>query len=123
MQQLIAEEGQGYTDGEIYGREICLPESVEACVFRQVDESEMPKENPMKYSTLSIKRELSKLGKWEAAKDLLAAFGYWDDYSLANYLSEKDEVFKTACGAMVARGIVTQAELDALLPKCKWTAD
>lgn len=76
-----------------------------------------------RYSTLSIKRELAKIWKWEAAKALLTSSGYWDDYVLANYLSEQDEAFKAACGEMVARGIVTQAELDALLPKCIWSAD
>ena len=83
----------------------------------------------MKYSTLSIKRELDKLiredgiSAWKRAKALLQDAEYWDDFILANYLSEQDEVFKTACGAMVARQIVTQAELDALLPKCVWTAE
>lgn len=83
-----------------------------------VDEAE-----PMKYSTLSIKRELAKIGKWDTAKELLTASGYWDDYVLANYLSETDQVFKTACAALVACGIVTDAELDKLLPKCVWTAE
>ncbi len=77
----------------------------------------------MKYSTLSIKRELAALGKWDAAKELLTASGYWDDYVLANYLSEADPVFKTACAALVARGIVTDAELEELLPKCVWTVE
>lgn len=83
----------------------------------------------MKYSTLSIKRELNKLirddgiSAWKRAKALLQDAEYWDDFILANYLSEQDEVFKTACGAMVARGIVTQAELDEMLPKCVWSAE
>lgn len=80
------------------------------------------KYGPMKYSTLSIKRELSKLGAWTATKQLLETAGYWDDYVLANYLSATDEVFVTACAALVANGIVTQAELDELLPLCAWTA-
>lgn len=78
---------------------------------------------PMKYSTLSIKRELAKIGKWDATKALLTASGYWDDYVLANYLDEQDEVFKTACGTLVAQGIVTEGELNELLPKCEWRAE
>lgn len=62
MKQLVAEEGKVYTDGEIYGREICLPDSVDASVFRQVDESEMPKENQMKYSRWGIIKALEKRG-------------------------------------------------------------
>lgn len=77
----------------------------------------------MKYSTLSIKRELAKIGKWDITKELLNTAGYWDDYVLANYLSETDEVFKTACAALVARGIVTESELNALLPRCVWVAE
>lgn len=77
----------------------------------------------MKYSTLSIKRELDRLGRWDATKALLTASGYWDDYVLANYLDEQDEVFKTACTAMVEKGIVTSEELKELLPRCVWTAD
>ena len=121
MKKITADEGKVYTNGETYGREIYLPDSADESAWWQVNE---PKEGEfMKYSTLSIKRELSKLGKWEAAKALLTASGYWDDYVLANYLSEQDEVFKAACGEMVARGIVTKAELDELLPKCVWTAE
>ena len=77
----------------------------------------------MKYSTLSIKRELARLGKWESAKSLLEANGYWDDYVLANYLVETDSVFTIACAAMIANGIVTEEELKELLPKCVWTAE
>ena len=76
----------------------------------------------MKYSTLSIKRELANIGKWDATKELLTASGYWDDYILANYLAENDHVFKVACDALVARGILTEEEIKALLPKCLWNA-
>lgn len=97
-------------------------------VYTETDEP-VEGHEPMKYSTLSIKRELDKLirddgiSAWKRAKVLLQDAEYWDDFILANYLSEQDEVFKTACGTMVERGIVTKAELDALLPKCVWTAE
>ena len=121
MRKLIADEGKVYTNGETYGREICLPDSADASAWWQVNE---PIEGEfMRYSTLSIKRELSKLGRWDAAKALLEASGYWDDYVLANYLAEQDEAFKAACAGMVAAGIVTEAELKELLPKCIWSAD
>lgn len=77
----------------------------------------------MKYSTLSIKRELAKLGKWDAAKALIEQSGAWDDYILANYLAENDPVFVAAKTAFVAAGILTADELAELLPKCVWTAD
>ena len=82
-----------------------------------------PKGEDMKYSTLSIKRELAALGKWDAAKALMESSGVWDDYILANYLAENDPVFVAAKTAFVAAGILTQAQLDDLLPKCVWTAD
>lgn len=78
---------------------------------------------PMKYSTLSIKRELAALGKWDAAKALIEKNGAWDDYILANYLAETDRVFAAAKTAFVAAGILTQAQLNELLPKCVWTAE
>ena len=90
--------------------------------FRAVFKVTKVEVEPMKYSTLSIKRELYKLGKWDAAKALLEASGYWDDYVLANDLAEQDEAFKAACAGMVAAGIVTQDELKELLPKCIWVA-
>lgn len=105
--------------------EVCVADGFvrEGDGFRAVFKVTKVEVEPMKYSTLSIKRELAKLGKWDAAKELLTASGYWDDYVLANYLSETDPVFKTACAALVARGTVTDEELKELLPKCVWTAD
>ena len=124
MQKLIAEDGKVYTNGETYGSEICLPDGADSSVWLQIDESLIPADGgAMKYSTLSIKRELAKLGAWTATKQLLETAGYWDDFILANYLSATDEVFRTACAALVSSGIVTQAQLDELLPLCVWTAD
>jgi len=120
MQKLIAECGMVYTNGETYGSEIYLPDSADSSVWWQIEE---PKEGEfMKYSTLSIKRELANIGKWDATKELLTASGYWDDYILANYLAENDHVFKVACDALVAHGILTAEEIKALLPKCLWNA-
>ena len=93
------------------------PATWEDCEFGE------PEPPPAKYSTLSIKRELAALGRWEAAKQLIEASGAWDDYILANYLAEGDPVFVAARMAFVERGILTQEELDELLPKCLWTAD
>ena len=82
---------------------------------------------PKKYSTLSIKRALAKLVRgdgetvWKKTKTLLQDADYWDDFILANYLNETDGVFKTACEAIVAKGIVSSDELGALLPDCLWT--
>ena len=124
MQQLIAEEGKVYTDGEIYGREICLPDSVDASVFRQVEESEMPKENPMKYSARSILRELRELGKYESFRQLLTRTGYDWEFLSANYLADDDADFARLKIAVVDAGIVgSKMELDALLEKCVWSPD
>lgn len=121
MKKLIADEGKVYTNGETYGKEICLPDFADESAWWLVNE---PKEGEfMKYSTLSIKRELAKLGKWEATKELLVKKGYWDDFLLANYLAETDSVFTIACAAMIANSIVTWDELKELLPKCVWTAE
>lgn len=107
-------------DGMIFDEAID-PHS-EGRVYAETDEP-IEGYEPMKYSTLSIKRELAKIGKWDITKELLNTAGYWDDYVLANYLSENDDVFKTACAALVARGIVTESELNELLPRCVWVAE
>ena len=131
---VIADEGMGI----VRRGEKCVVEVRQIDIPHEVDEKELAEfiELPLgldysgtKYSTLSIKRELDKLiredgmSAWKRAKGLLQDAEYWDDFILANYLSEQDNVFKTACGAIVERGIVTQEELDALLPKCIWTAE
>lgn len=81
------------------------------------------RDDVVKYSTLSIKRELAALSKWETVKSLLGTAGVSDDYYLANYLSSADPVFSRALTGVVEAGILTQEELDELLPKCVWTAD
>lgn len=91
--------------------------------FRAVFKVTKVEVEQMKYSTLSIKRELAKLGKWDAAKALIEKSGAWDDYILANYLAENDPVFVAAKTAFVAQGILTADELAELLPKCVWTAE
>lgn len=84
----------------------------------------IPAQPPVvRYSTLLICRELRSIGKWDAVKSLLTQGGVWDDYYLANYLASNDSVFDAALKAVVDAGILTKAELDALLPKCVWTAD
>ena len=91
--------------------------------FRAVFKVTKVEVEPMKYSTLSIKRELAKLGKWDEAKALIERSGAWDDYILANYLAENDPVFVAAKTEFVAQGILTVDELAELLPKCVWTAE
>lgn len=77
----------------------------------------------VKYSTLSIKRELAKLGKWDAAKQLMETSGVWDDYILANYLADNDPVFVAARSGFVQAGILTEEQIAEMLPKCVWAAD
>ena len=76
-----------------------------------------------KYSILSIKRELSALGKWDDVKSLLSAAGALDDVYVANYFASNDRVFLQFCTAVVERGMLTQEQLDELLPHCIWTAE
>lgn len=78
---------------------------------------------PRKYSTLMIKRELAKIGKWDATKQFLEIADAWDDYVLANYISENDPLFVQMRDALERRGVVSNAQLNNLLPKCIWTAD
>lgn len=90
--------------------------------YTETDES-IEGYTPMKYSTIMIKRELSKLNKWETAKELMITAGYWDDYVLANYLADNDPMFIAAKADFVQAGILTVDELSILLQKCEWTAN
>ena len=98
---------------------------------REYVETDVPIEGfvPMKYSTLSVKRELANIVKedgqnaWEKTKALMQQTGYWDDYILANYISETDPAFPVICSALVSANIVTQDELNQFLPKCEWSND
>lgn len=44
MVRLVADEGNVYTNGETYGKEIFLPPNADQSVWRQIDESEIPGE-------------------------------------------------------------------------------
>ena len=134
MNRYTADDGNGFIgkdeEGIVQSTELWLGGNSSIDNYLELPlGTEIKKEESMKYSTLSIKRELDKLiredgiSAWKRAKAILQDAEYWDDFILANYLSEQDEVFRTACGALVARNIVTEDEMNELLPKCIWSAD
>ena len=123
MVKLTADEGNVYTNGETYGKEICLPDNAGIAAWKQIDESEAGK-GPMKYSARSILRELRALSKYDAFRQLLTQIGYDWEFLSANYLAEDDEDFKRLKSSVVEAGIVgSMTEIDTMLAKCIWTAE
>ena len=121
MHKLIADDGKVYTNGETYGKEICLPGSADASAWWQVNE---PIEGEfMKYSVIRIIEAMRGLGKYEEFRAMLEAARLDWDFVGANYMAENHPSFVRMCAALVESGIVTKAQLDEMLPKCIWSAD
>ena len=88
-------------------------------IYKVVDIPPEPAE-VTRYSVRSIIRELKKADKFAAVRQLLEGANYDWDFVGSNYLASDDPDFATMIGAVVQAGIMTQAELDAMLPKCLW---
>ena len=41
MKRLTAEEGKVYTNGETYGKDICLPDNADLTRWKQIDEADV----------------------------------------------------------------------------------
>ena len=46
MKRLTAEEGKVYTNGETYGKDICLPDNADFTRWKQIDEADIPSDQP-----------------------------------------------------------------------------
>ena len=73
--------------------------------------TEIPTEEPKKYSTLMIIRRLGE--DWEKYRLKLAAYGYLDQFFAANYLLETDPLFVEFLKEV-------PPELKSQLDKCIW---
>lgn len=73
------------------------------------------------YSRIALARELDAIGKWEATKALLEKHKAWDEYVLATWLEADDPMFVAAIQLLKEAQIITQEQLDDILPRCLWT--
>lgn len=91
--------------------------------YRRTWEEHALAKPPIRYSVKKVIAALRTAGKWATVKSALIAANYYEEFLGSNYLAADDADFGAACAGLVAGGIVTQAELDAMLPNCHWEAD
>ena len=76
-----------------------------------------------RYSVRSIIREVRELGKYDQFRAFLESAKFDWDFVGANYLAATDPDFVRMCEGIIKANIISREELDALLPKCIWTAE
>ena len=76
-----------------------------------------------RYSVRSIIRELKACGKYDAVRSLLEAAKYDWEFIGSNYLASDDNDFQQMLSTVVQQGIMTRADINAILPKCIWSVE
>ena len=69
----------------------------------------------VRYSKLKLIVASKAAGKWEAFKAFISQAGYDDEWNAAQFLSSDYEQFEQAKTAILAAGIATAEEIDAIL--------
>ena len=69
----------------------------------------------IRYSKLKLIVASKAAGKWEAFKAFIAQAGYEDEWQACQFLSSGYEQFEQAKTAIIAAGIATAEEIDAIL--------
>ena len=69
----------------------------------------------MRYSKLKLIVASKAAGKWEAFKSFIASAGYEDEWNAAQFLSSNYAQFEQAKESIIAAGIATADEIDAIL--------
>lgn len=67
------------------------------------------------YSCLSIVTAAKRIGKWDALKAWIAASGLRDEWEKCSYVSDDSPQYAAATNALVAGGVLTAAEVAAVL--------
>ena len=74
-----------------------------------------PPPQVIRYSKLKLIVASKAAGKWEAFKAFIASAGYEDEWQACQFLSSGYEQFEQAKTAIIAAGIATADEIDAIL--------
>ena len=69
----------------------------------------------VRYSKLKLIIASKAAGKWEAFKAFIASAGYEDEWNAAQFLSSNYAQFEQAKTAIIAAGIATAEEIEAIL--------
>ena len=90
---------------------------VDGRIVRRYDEQPIvaPPPQVVRYSKLKLIVASKAAGKWEAFKAFISQAGYDDEWNAAQFLSSDYEQFEQAKTAILAAGIATAEEIDAIL--------
>ena len=90
---------------------------VDGVIRRRYDERPIVATPPqvVRYSKLKLIVASKASGKWEAFKAFIASAGYEDEWNAAQFLSSGYEQFDQAKTAIIAAGIATAEEIEAIL--------
>ena len=90
---------------------------VDGRIVRRYDERPIvaPPPQVIRYSKLKLIVASKAAGKWEAFKSFIAQAGYEDEWNAAQFLSSNYAQFEQAKTAIIAAGIATAEEIDAIL--------
>ena len=90
---------------------------VDGRIVRRYDERPIVEPTPqvVRYSKLKLIVAAKAAGKLEAFKSFIASAGYEDEWNAAQFLSSGYEQFEQAKTAIIAAGIATAEEIEAIL--------
>ena len=90
---------------------------VDGRIVRRYDERPIVAPEPpvTRYSKLKLIVASKAAGKWDAFKAFIASAGYEDEWQACQFLSSGYAQFEQAKSAIIAAGIATAEEIDAIL--------
>lgn len=90
---------------------------VDGRIVRRYDERPIaaPPPQVVRYSKLKLIVASKAAGKWDAFKAFIASAGYEDEWAACQFLSSDYAQFAAAKEAIIAAGIATAEEIDAIL--------
>ena len=90
---------------------------VDGRIVRRYDERPIVEPPPpvTRYSKLKLIVASKAAGKWEEFKAFIASAGYEDEWTAAQFLSSNYDQFEQAKTAIIAAGVATAEEIDAIL--------
>ena len=90
---------------------------VDGRIVRRYDERPIvaPPPQVTRYSKLKLIVASKAAGKWDAFKAFIAKAGYEDEWQACQFLSSGYEQFEQATAAIIAAGIATAEEIEAIL--------
>ena len=90
---------------------------VDGRIVRRYDERPIvaPPPQVVRYSKLKLIVASKSAGKWEAFKAFIASAGYEDEWQACQFLSSGYAQFEQAKAAVIAAGIATAEEIEAIL--------